>query len=197
MAKVKFSVSVTNKLGYEFKKEIRDSVIGSPDMRREIQRTLDTANKRIKRIENSGIVSTALVSLKQGGTDKFSIRGLGSGNEAAWEMAKVEYGRALAFLNNPTSLVQGARQYVKTFADKSEQSFETTNEQLKYKIEEFIESGQVIDSPKLRELYHDVEREGNKIENEAQEYANALERNLNNAVNGAFDSISKYLDNII
>lgn len=197
MAKVKFSVSVYNKLGHKFKKDIRDSIIGSPDMRKEIQRTLDMANKRIKRLDESGLVSTALTSLKQGGTDKFSIRGLGSGNETTWEMAKVEYGRAIAFLNNPTSTLQGARQYVKTFADKSNQSFETTNEQLKYKIEEFIENGQAIDSPILRELYHDVEREGHTIENESQEYANALERNLNNAVNGAFDSISRYLDNII
>lgn len=71
------------------------------------------ANRRIQNIEKSGVFSPALAHLGKDdikGYSKFSIKGFGNTGES-WTALKVEYGKCVAFLNQPTSLAQGAKEF--------------------------------------------------------------------------------------
>lgn len=91
----------------KIKKEILQAVESSPEYRKEIARVFQMANRRIQNIEQSGQLSPAVQALNKGdvkGFTKFSMKG-------DWNTLKIEYGKAISFLRQPTSTAQGARQY--------------------------------------------------------------------------------------
>lgn len=106
--KIKFSKSVFGATQQaKIKKEIMQAVESSPEYRKEIARVFQMANRRIQNIEQSGQLSPALQALNKGdikGFTKFSMKG-------DWNTLKIEYGKAISFLRQPTSTAQGARQY--------------------------------------------------------------------------------------
>lgn len=106
--KIKFTKSVFGATQREkIKKEILQAVESSPEYRKEIARVFQMANRRIQNIEQSGQLSPAVQALNKGdinGFTKFSMKG-------DWNTLKIEYGKAISFLRQPTSTAQGARQY--------------------------------------------------------------------------------------
>ena len=111
-----FTSSVIKAINKPFSEAIRAAALGSPALKREINKTLQQANRRIQNIQNAGLASPAVkaVIAEKGKKDYtyFSIAKLDLTNYIDWEQAKYEYGRALSFLNNPTSTATGARQYI-------------------------------------------------------------------------------------
>lgn len=111
-----FSNSVIKAINKPFSEMIRAAALGSPTLKREINKTLQQANRRIQNIQNAGLASPAVkaVIAERGKKNYtyFTIANLDLTNYTDWEMAKYEYGRALSFLNNPTSTATGARQYI-------------------------------------------------------------------------------------
>lgn len=111
-----FSKSVINAINKPFSELIRKAALGSPELKREINRTLQQANRRIQNIQKAGLASPAVKAVISEKGKKnftyFSIANLDLTNYIDWEQAKYEYGRALSFLNNPTSTATGARQYI-------------------------------------------------------------------------------------
>lgn len=108
MVKIKYTSSVYGATGRaKLKKEILQAVESSPEMRKEIARVFQMANRRIQNIETKGVLSPAVQALNKGdikGFTKFSMKG-------DWNTLKIEYGKAISFLRQPTSTAQGARQY--------------------------------------------------------------------------------------
>lgn len=106
--KIKFTKSVFGATQRaKIKKEILQAVESSPEYRKEIARVFQMANRRIQNIEQSGQLSPAVQALNKGdvkGFTKFSMKG-------DWNNLKIEYGKAISFLRQPTSTAQGARQY--------------------------------------------------------------------------------------
>lgn len=106
--KIKFTKSVFGATQRaKIKKEILQAVESSPEYRKEIARVFQMANRRIQNIEASGELSPAVQALNKGdvkGFTKFSMKG-------DWNTLKIEYGKAISFLRQPTSTAQGARQY--------------------------------------------------------------------------------------
>lgn len=106
--KIKFAKSVFEATQRaKIKKEILQAVESSPEYRKEIARVFQMANRRIQNIEQSGQLSPAVQALNKGdikGFTKFSMKG-------DWNTLKIEYGKAISFLRQPTSTAQGARQY--------------------------------------------------------------------------------------
>lgn len=106
--KIKFTKSVFGATQRaKIKKEILQAAESSPEMRKEIARVFQMANRRIQNIEQSGQLSPAVQALNKGdvkGFTKFSMKG-------DWNTLKIEYGKAISFLRQPTSTAQGARQY--------------------------------------------------------------------------------------
>lgn len=79
----------------------------SPVLRKEIARVFQMANRRIQNIENKGLLSPAVAALGKGdikGYAKFSMA-------HDWETLKIEYGKAISFLRQPTSSASGTTQY--------------------------------------------------------------------------------------
>lgn len=111
-----FSKSVIKAINKSFSEMIRAAALGSPQLKKEINRTLQQANRRIQNIQKAGLASPAVkaVIAEKGKKNYtyFSIANLDLTNHIDWEQAKYEYGRALSFLNNPTSTATGARQYI-------------------------------------------------------------------------------------
>lgn len=106
--KIKFTKSVFGATQRaKIKKEILQAVESSPEYRKEIARVFQMVNRRIQNIEASGQLSPAVQALNKGdvkGFTKFSMKG-------DWNTLKIEYGKAISFLRQPTSTAQGARQY--------------------------------------------------------------------------------------
>lgn len=106
--KIKFTKSVFGATQRaKIKKEILQAVESNPEYRKEIARVFQMANRRIQNIEQSGQLSPAVQALNKGdisGFTKFSMKG-------DWNTLKIEYGKAISFLRQPTSTAQGARQY--------------------------------------------------------------------------------------
>ena len=112
MAKLGFKIKFTKSVfgatqRAKIKKEILQAVESSPEYRKDIARVFQMANRRIQNIEQSGQLSPAVQALNKGdvkGFTKFSMKG-------DWNTLKIEYGKAISFLRQPTSTAQGARQY--------------------------------------------------------------------------------------
>lgn len=112
MAKLGFKIKFTKPVfdatkRAKIKKEILQAVESSPEYRKEIARVFQMANRRIQNVEVSGQLSPAVQALNKGdikGFTKFSMKG-------DWNTLKIEYGKAISFLRQPTSTAQGARQY--------------------------------------------------------------------------------------
>lgn len=111
--KVTVSSRVAKGLKNKVKKDIMESIEGSPTMRKEIRRVFQMANRRIQNVEKSGVFSPAVAALGKGdvkGYSKFTVSGFGNtGND--WKSLKKEYAKAISFLNQPTSTASGAREF--------------------------------------------------------------------------------------
>lgn len=89
----------------------------TPMISRDMNAIISTANKRIKRIRQSGLTSTALEMLDKEsgkGNFKFSLRG------KSFDTQKATYARAIQFLQNPTSQVSGAREFAQQIYKENE-----------------------------------------------------------------------------
>lgn len=110
---ITFTPSVAKQFKNKLSKEIVNAVEGSPEMRKEIRRVFQQANRRIQNIEKAGVFSPAVAALGKGdiqGYSKFSAKGFGNvGSD--WQSLKKEYAKAVSFLNQPTSSASGARQF--------------------------------------------------------------------------------------
>lgn len=112
MAKSVFKIDFTKSVfaatqRAKIKKEILQAVKSSPEYRREIARVFQMANRRIQNIEQSGQLSPAVQALNKGDVKRFTKFSMNND----WNTLKIEYGKAISFLRQPTSTVQGARQY--------------------------------------------------------------------------------------
>lgn len=107
------------------------------DLIKEMQPTIDAANKRLKRLQGMETLSPALNSVLQSG-GKFTIKG-----KTRNEILK-ETSRALSFINMKTSTVSGAKQFEKSFAAKlSNKSQNITNDQRKTLFDSFRKLQQI------------------------------------------------------
>lgn len=104
---------------------------------KQMQPTIDAANKRLKRLQGLETLSPALSSVMESG-GKFSLKGK-TRNEVIKESS-----RAIAFINMRTSTVSGAKQFENNFAAKlSNKSKNITNDQRKILFDSFRKLQQI------------------------------------------------------
>lgn len=109
MAKITFTVRVWKSTKNQIRKEILQAVESSPEHRKEIARVFQMSNRRIQNIESKGLLSPAVQALNKGdvkGFTKFSMKG-------DWNTLKIEYGKAITFLRQPTSTATGTNEYAR------------------------------------------------------------------------------------
>lgn len=192
MAKNIFSVSVIKSINRPLNQDITNAVIGSKGLKTLVNRVLQQANRRIQNIEKAGLASPAVKAVYSERGKKyytyFSTSGLNPLNANDWEVIKYEYGRAMSFLNNPTSTATGARQYIKYQArELNNIPFESANKIVDLATEPTIDNygnvnifsyGEILDTFK-----NDVMTIESQMERNGEIYAENLESQLRNVIN--------------
>ena len=186
-----FSKSVTSSLNNTELQLLLNFQEGTNELKKQMNKVFQRANRRIQNIQKAGLASPAVkaVIAERGKKDftYFSGRGLNPTNTTDWDLLRYEYGRALAFLNNPTSSATGARQYIRYQANRLNIPFESANKIVDIATDPTIDEygnvnifsyGEILDDFKA-----DVEQIGDEIGTNAVNYAQNLEDYLLNSWN--------------
>lgn len=167
-------------------KQILNAIESRGYLRKEIARVFQQANRRIQNVENSGIVSPAVVALNKGdikGFTKFSMK-------HDWNDLKIEYAKAVSFLQQPTSTASGAREYanhLKRSYDLNEEEFKLMQDKLMGKI------ASVSDTRFLENYLMQYKDFTGELEQESRDVSDQIEDDavrIENALDDAIDQIS-------
>ena len=185
----------------ELKQAILESLKSSPEMRAEISRVFQMANRRIQNIENAELVSPAVMALNKGdiqGYTKFSMRG-------SWEELKVEYGKAVSFLRQPTSSATGTREYnahLMATYNLSKDEFDLMAQKLQEKFlsikdDNFVEQYLMRYKDFTGELETEAADVSSQIETDAQILADELEKEIQDEAEKAAEQLSAEQQSIL
>lgn len=203
--KIKFTKSVFGAtLRAKIKKEILQAVESSPEYRKEIARVFQQANRRIQNIEQSGQLSPAVQALNKGdikGFTKFSMK-------HDWNTLKIEYGKAISFLRQPTSTAQGARQYgqhLQRMYDLTPDEYNLMARNLQGKLNsvsdsDFVERYLMRYKDFTGEMEQSASDISTQIESEAQSISRAIDAEIErqaNEVSGELDDMANDIQRII
>lgn len=163
---------------------------GTPDLKKQMLKTFQKANRRIQNVRNAGLSSPAVQQLiserGERGFTYFSGAKLDPRNPTDWEQLKYEYGRAISFLNNPTSSARGARQYINYYKNEFGVSFEGANKIIGLATEpEISENGELNIfnySSILEDIKSDVMQEQKNNLDNVDSYGNELEEKIIHAL---------------
>lgn len=194
--KFEFSKRATSGLKYRVEKQIVNAIESSPAMRQVIRKVFQVANRRIQNIEKSGALSPAVTALGKhsGGYSKFSVSGL------SWEQLKVEYGRCVAFLNQPTSTASGAREWERQFREYggyTAEEWENIKGDMLHGYTSDIDAIlEKIPYPELmQELYTRAENSArSQMERDAMIAANETQRQINTQASNIAGELADYFD---
>ena len=214
-----YSDQTRRRMQMEFAQEIKVAATETPEFRKEISRVFQMANRRIQNLQNASdyAMSPALAALgdrlEKKGYSKFRI-GEFKRNED-WDALKAEYGRAVAFLQQPTSTVTGAREFEKAVKENVFKGSEISGDYediIWEKIRENVLTGFNDVSPSMlaamrytditQQIYETaVEDTSSIIERLAIQIVDDIDSQLNEeAIRIAietFDNIDDYLDDIL
>ena len=183
------------------KKDILNALESDKDMRKEISRIFQQANRRIQNVEKSGIVSPAVVALNKGdikGFTKFSMK-------QEWNDLKREYAKAVSFLQQPTSTAIGAREYGKHLQktyNLSDSEFSLMQDKLMGKIasvsdERFLDQYLMQYKDFTGELESESKDISDQIEDEATMLDNAISRNFDDIATQGENAINEAVQQIL
>lgn len=205
MAKLGFKIKFTKSVfgatqRAKIKKEILQAVESSPEYRKEIERVFQMANRRIQNIEQSGQLSPAVQALNKGdikGFTKFSMKG-------DWNTLKIEYGKAISFLRQPTSTAQGARQYgqhLQRMYDLTPDEYNLMARNLQGKLNsvsdsDFVERYLMRYKDFTGEMEQSASDISTQIESEAQSISRAIDAEIERQANEVADAMDDMQNDI-
>lgn len=205
MAKLGFKITFTESVfgatqRAKIKKEILQAVESSPEYRKEIARVFQMANRRIQNIEQSGQLSPAVQALNKGdvkGFTKFSMKG-------DWNTLKIEYGKAISFLRQPTSTAQGARQYgqhLQRMYDLTPDEYNLMARNLQGKLNsvsdsDFVERYLMRYKDFTGEMEQSASDISTQIESEAQSISRAIDAEIERQANEVADAMEDMQNDI-
>lgn len=180
------------------KKKVINAIESSPELRKEIARVFQQANRRIQNVENSGIVSPAVIALNKGdikGFAKFSMK-------HDWNDLKIEYAKAVSFLQQPTSTTIGTREYaehLKKTYNLTDKEFSIMQNNLVGKIasvsdQKFLEQYLMQYKDFTGELEQESRDVSDQIESDAVKIADSLQNDIDNTGEMVESKIQKILD---
>ena len=180
------------------KKDVITAIEQSPELRKEIARVFQQANRRIQNVENSGIVSPAVVALNKGdikGFTKFSMK-------HDWDELKIEYSKAISFLQQPTSTASGTKEYarhLKKTYNLTDKEFSIMQNNLVGKIasvsdQKFLEQYLMQYKDFTGELEQESKDVSDQIESDAIKIADSVQQNIDNAGEMVESAVQKILD---
>ena len=184
----------------KIKKEILQAVESSPEYRKEIARVFQMANRRIQNIEQSGQLSPAVQALNKGdiqGFTKFSMKG-------DWNALKIEYGKAISFLRQPTSTAQGAKQYgqhLQSIYNLTPDEYNLMARNLQGKLNsvsdsDFVERYLMRYKDFTGEMEQSASDISTQIESEAESISRAVDGEIERKANEVADAMDDWSDEI-
>ena len=203
--KINYSNGVIKSLKQSVKKEIMQSIKSSPELRQEISRVFQMANRRIQNIESKGLLSPAVAALNKGdikGYTKFSMA-----ND--WNTLKIEYAKAISFLRQPTSSASGTTQYnlyIQKAYDLTPDEFGMMSKSLNNRLtslsdSDFVERYLMRYKDFTGELEQAATDISSQIESEAESIQRALEKevedNAEHIANNIGDTVESLEQRII
>ena len=206
MASMKFSKKVTKNFNKEkARKDIINAIEGNAEMRKEMRRVFQVANRRIQNIEQGGYYSPALASLGKSGVkgySKFSVRGFGN-TGSDWQSLLKEYTKAINFLNSPTSTATGAKE----FELQVKQKFNVPDDLWDYVKADVIGGTTSMSDEMLQKLPYSQLVEGaydsayrsvsSQIEKGALELAKGIQSDINRTADQLANTVDEALDDLI
>ena len=206
MASMKFSKKVTKNFNKEkARKDIINAIEGNAEMRKEMRRVFQVANRRIQNIEQGGYYSPALASLGKSGVkgySKFSVRGFGN-TGSDWQSLLKEYTKAINFLNSPTSTATGAKE----FELQVKQKFNVPDDLWDYVKADVIGGTTSMSDEMLQKLPYSQLVEGaydsayrsvsSQIEKGALDLAKGIQSDINRTADQLANSVDEALDDLI
>lgn len=200
MAKIKYSKSVFDSTQRtQLKKEIMTAAESAPELRKEIARVFQQANRRIQNIEKAGLLSPAVSAIHKGdGYTKFGMR-------LPWNDLKTEYARAVQFLRQPTSTASGTRQYNEHIMREyglSKDEFALMANQINGKLQsvddtEFVEKYLMRYKDFTGELEQSARDISAQLESDAVQLTNALDEAIEQAAEDVTDQIDATLKDLL
>ena len=196
-----FSSKTFRATNIHIKKDILTALESDRDMRKEISRVFQQANRRIQNVEKSGNISPAVIALNKGdikGFTKFSMK-------HKWEDLKIEYAKAVSFLQQPTSTATGSKEYAKhlqTTYKLSDDEFSLMQDKLMGKIasvsdERFLEQYLMQYKDFTGELEREAKDVSDQIENEALRLSNTITQNFNDVATQGENEINEAVQQIL
>ena len=171
---------------------------GTGEIKKQMLKTFQKANRRIQNVRKAGLSSPAVQQLiserGERGYTYFSGAKLDPRNPTDWEQLKYEYGRAISFLNNPTSSATGARQYINYYKNELGVSFEGANKIIGLATQpEISENGEINIfnySNILENIKSDVMQEQKSNLDSVDSYGNELEAKIIHALETEINTMS-------
>ena len=203
---MKFSKKVTKNFSKEkARKDIINAIEGNAEMRKEMRRVFQVANRRIQNIEQGGYYSPALASLGKSGVkgySKFSVKGFGN-TGSDWKTLLKEYTKAINFLNSPTSTATGAKE----FELQVKQKFNVPDDIWNDVKADVIGGTTSMSDEMLQKLPYSQLVEGaydsayrsvsSQIEKGALELAKGIQSDINRTADQMANSVDEALDDLI
>lgn len=168
-------------------KQIMDAIESRGYLRKEIARVFQQANRRIQNVEKSGFVSPAVVALNKGDNKRFTKFSM----KHDWNDLKIEYSKAISFLQQPTSTASGTREYsnhLKKSYKLNDKEFKLMQDKLMGKIasvsdERFLEQYLM----QYKDFTGELEQESRDVSDQIEDDAVKIE----NALDAAIEQIAK------
>lgn len=168
-------------------KQIMDAIESRGYLRKEIARVFQQANRRIQNVEKSGFVSPAVVALNKGDIKRFTKFSMNHD----WNDLKIEYSKAISFLQQPTSTASGTREYsshLKKSYKLNDKEFKLMQDKLMGKIasvsdERFLEQYLM----QYKDFTGELEQESRDVSDQIEDDAVKIE----NALDAAIEQIAK------
>ena len=203
---MKFSKKVTKNFSKEkARKDIINAIEGNAEMRKEMRRVFQVANRRIQNIEQGGYYSPALASLGKSGVkgySKFSVKGFGN-TGSDWNTLLKEYTKAINFLNSPTSTATGAKE----FELQVKQKFNVPDDLWDYVKADVIGGTTSMSDEMLQKLPYSQLVEGaydsayrsvsSQIEKGALDLAKGIQSDINRTAEQMANTVDEALDDLI
>lgn len=203
--KIYYRSATMQAIKQKVKKEILQATESSPEIKNEIRRVFQMANRRIQNIESKNLVSPAVSALHKDdikGFTKFSMK-------HDFNDLKLEYAKAVNFLRQPTSTATGTRDYdrhlMKAY-DLTQDEFDIMARKINDKItsvsdNEFVERYLMRYKDFTGELEQSASDISTQIESEAKSLAKAVDDTIDDAsermgveISGTDDAIQRILD---
>lgn len=205
MPSISYHKQVYDYVKQTVKPEILQAQKNSPEIRAEISRVFQQANRRIQNIESKGLISPAVQALNKGdvkGFTKFSMR-------QDFNSLKIEYAKAVSFLRQPTSTATGTRDYNRYLMnnyDLTEDEFNLMEKKLNDKLtsvsdSEFVERYLMRYKDFTGELEQSASDISTQLESDAESLAraldNSIEQTAESTANKAAEKVADTVDGVI